>query len=347
MPSISRRDLVAAAAAATLAASAALPLWAQSQPRVEFLYSPFADYAPFFVAEELGYFDAFGVNVTLSPKVDTAETIQMLASGNIEAGGATWGASLFNALDRGATVAIIATLARMPETVPSPSPLMVSQAAWDAGIRSVEDLRGKRVGIPGPGGFGIYSVAKALEKGGLSVEDVEAVFLPPPATAAAFANGALEAGWSIEPFASALETQGLGRRLVEDHTFGTELGFIAFNQDFVAANEDAVVRFMAGYLKAARLLDNGGWEDDAIIDIVAKYTGTERDTLRGIPYTVRSDDGAIDMDSVREQEAFFRAILKRAPDYPARFVRFETGSHGTPIRMSDWRGILNWMADAR
>ena len=190
---------------------------------------------------------------------------------------------------------------------PSPSPLMVSQAAWDAGIRSVEDLRGKRVGIPGPGGFGIYSVAKALEKGGLSVEDVEAVFLPPPATAAAFANGALEAGWSIEPFASALETQGLGRRLVEDHTFGTELGFIAFNQDFVAANEDAVVRFMAGYLKAARLLDNGGWEDDAIIDIVAKYTGTERDTLRGIPYTVRSDDGAIDMDSVREQEAFFRA----------------------------------------
>ena len=50
---------------------------------------------------------------------------------------------------------------------------------------------------------------------------------------------------------------------------------------------------------------------------------------------------------VAKQEAFFRSILKRAPGYPARFVRFETGSHGTPIRMSDWRGILNWMADAR
>lgn len=47
-----------------------------------------------------------------------------------------------------------------------------------------------------------------------------------------------------------------------------------------------------------------------------------------------------------KQEAFFRAILKRAPDYPARFVRFETGSHGTPIRMSDWRATLNWMAAA-
>lgn len=50
---------------------------------------------------------------------------------------------------------------------------------------------------------------------------------------------------------------------------------------------------------------------------------------------------------VTTQEAFFRAILKRAPDYPARFVRFETGTHGTPIRMADWREILNWMDDAR
>lgn len=305
MSSISRRDLMAAAAA-TLAASFASPGWTQNMPKVEFLYSPYADYAPFFIAKDKKFFDEFGVDVTLSPKGDTAETIQMLASGNIEAGGATWGASLFNALDRGATVAIIATMAKMPQTTPSPSPFMVSQVAWDAGTRNVADLRGKRVGIPGPGGFGMFSVAKALEKGGLTVDDVEAVFLPPPATAAAFANGALEAAWSIEPFAGQLEKEGLGRRLVEDHTLGTELGMIAFNQDFVTQNEDAVVRFMAGFLKAARLLDNGGWNDDEILAIVAKYTGTPPESLRGIPYTVRSEDGAIDIASVREQEAFFR-----------------------------------------
>ncbi|WP_163849146.1 ABC transporter substrate-binding protein [Pseudooceanicola aestuarii] len=301
-----RRTFLAAAATAALTTGLPMQAWGQDMPEIEFLYSPFADYAPFFVAKDLGFFDEFGADVTLSPKGNTAETIQMLASGNIEAGAATWGASLFNALDRGATVSIIATLARMPDTVPSPSPFMVSQQAWDAGIQSVEDLKGKRVGIPGPGGFGMYSVAKALEKGGLSVADVEAVFLPPPATAAAFANGALEAGWSIEPFAHQLEAQGLGRRLVDDHTFGTELGFIAFNQDFVRDHEDAVVRFMAGYLKGARLLDNGGWEDDSIVEIVAKYTGTDPETLRGIPYTIRSEDGAIDMTSVRAQEEFFR-----------------------------------------
>jgi pimeloyl-ACP methyl ester carboxylesterase len=50
---------------------------------------------------------------------------------------------------------------------------------------------------------------------------------------------------------------------------------------------------------------------------------------------------------VERQEAFFRTILARAPEYPVRFVRFETGSHGTPIRMSDWRATLNWMMQVR
>ncbi|XHB99040.1 alpha/beta hydrolase [Nitratireductor sp. ac15] len=46
---------------------------------------------------------------------------------------------------------------------------------------------------------------------------------------------------------------------------------------------------------------------------------------------------------VERQEAFFRKILSSAKGYPARFVRFETGTHGTPIRMTDWRETLNWM----
>jgi len=46
---------------------------------------------------------------------------------------------------------------------------------------------------------------------------------------------------------------------------------------------------------------------------------------------------------VASQEAFFRSIRSKSKAYPTRFVRFETGTHGTPIRMTDWRGTLNWM----
>ncbi|BCJ89603.1 phospholipase [Terrihabitans soli] len=53
--------------------------------------------------------------------------------------------------------------------------------------------------------------------------------------------------------------------------------------------------------------------------------------------------GADTVVSVIKQEQFFRSLPGKSPGYPTRFVRFETGSHGTPIRMTDWRAEINWM----
>lgn len=41
------------------------------------------------------------------------------------------------------------------------------------------------------------------------------------------------------------------------------------------------------------------------------------------------------------QEALFEKLYKGG--YPTRFTLFETGNHGTPIRMTDWRRVLNWI----
>ncbi|MCU0832777.1 MAG: alpha/beta hydrolase [Rhizobiaceae bacterium] len=51
-----------------------------------------------------------------------------------------------------------------------------------------------------------------------------------------------------------------------------------------------------------------------------------------------SDDSVF---AIAKVEEFHRQLA--AGGYPARMVRFETGSHGTPIRMTDWRQVLNWM----
>ncbi len=48
--------------------------------------------------------------------------------------------------------------------------------------------------------------------------------------------------------------------------------------------------------------------------------------------------------SFDRQLAFFQAVRKQAPGYPIRFVGFDDGNHGTPIRMVDWRDTLNWIA---
>lgn len=47
-------------------------------------------------------------------------------------------------------------------------------------------------------------------------------------------------------------------------------------------------------------------------------------------------------DYVR-QEGFVEAVRVRRPGYPIRFVGFDGGNHGTPIRMIDWRETLDWV----
>ncbi|GGD25240.1 alpha/beta hydrolase family protein [Aureimonas glaciei] len=42
-----------------------------------------------------------------------------------------------------------------------------------------------------------------------------------------------------------------------------------------------------------------------------------------------------------DAKAVYTAL--RSGGYPVRFVSFETGNHGTPIRMIDWRDSLNWV----
>ena len=51
-----------------------------------------------------------------------------------------------------------------------------------------------------------------------------------------------------------------------------------------------------------------------------------------------------DSDSVyaaNDQIAVFRKLRKAG--VPVQFVLFQTGGHGTPVRMTDWRETLNWL----
>jgi len=46
-------------------------------------------------------------------------------------------------------------------------------------------------------------------------------------------------------------------------------------------------------------------------------------------------------------ELFLKTIKKASADYPIRFRLFVSGKHGTPMRMTDWRQVLNWMLEIR
>lgn len=274
-------------------------------PEMSFMYSPYADYAPFFVAQEKGYFDEAGLEIEMLAKGGSSgETFQHVSTGNVTAGGASWAAGLFNATAAGASLAIVGSVSKVPESGPNPAPLMVST---QSGIDEPGDLRGKKIGTTGETGFGYYSISKALDSIGLTLDDVETVNLGAGDIIPALANGSVDASWTIEPISTAVESEGIGRELLDvDYHAGTELGMIIFNAEFTEEHPDAVVAFLTAYLKAAHELADGGWEDAEIQEIIAEYTNLPVETLTSLALSDVDLTGAIDWENVREQEDFFR-----------------------------------------
>ncbi|SHF18413.1 hypothetical protein SAMN02745157_1842 [Kaistia soli DSM 19436] len=65
---------------------------------------------------------------------------------------------------------------------------------------------------------------------------------------------------------------------------------------------------------------------------------------RGRPIPLYFGHGSDDnVFAWQDQAGFFEQIRNAVPGYPSKFVLFQTGSHGTPIRMTDWRATINWM----
>ncbi len=84
----------------------------------------------------------------------------------------------------------------------------------DSAIRSVADLKGKKVAL-NKGSNVHFLLVKALEKHGLKYTDIQPIFLPPADARAAFERGSVDA-WAIwDPFLAAVEKQS-GARVLAD-----------------------------------------------------------------------------------------------------------------------------------
>jgi sulfonate transport system substrate-binding protein len=101
----------------------------------------------------------------------------------------------------------------------------------NSAIRSIADLRGKRVGFT-KGSSAHNIVVRTLEKAGLTYADITPVYLTPPDAGPAFANGSIDA-WSIwDPYFAIGETKQNGRILVNASEITKSNSFYIANRDF-------------------------------------------------------------------------------------------------------------------
>ena len=110
----------------------------------------------------------------------------------------------------------------------------------DSPIRSIAELKGKRVGFT-KGSSAHNIVVQTLEKAGLTYADITPVYLTPPDAGPAFANGSIEAWASWDPYFAIGETRQNGRILINAREVTKTNSFYIANRDF-AKNHGAILQ---------------------------------------------------------------------------------------------------------
>ena len=123
-------------------------------------------------------------------------------------------------------------------TVPRPR-LEAIIVPKDSGIKTVADLKGKRVAY-NKGSNVQYFLVKLLEKHGLKYGDVQSIFLPPPDARAAFQKGAVDAWIIWDPFFAAAQKTLDARLLADASGVVNNRGYYFTSRDFATKNTDVL-----------------------------------------------------------------------------------------------------------
>ncbi|RFU62174.1 sulfonate ABC transporter substrate-binding protein [Peribacillus glennii] len=109
----------------------------------------------------------------------------------------------------------------------------------DSGIKSLEDLRGKKIGFA-KGSSSHYLLVKALKKAGISYKDIKPSFLQPGDARVAFEKGNIDAWVVWDPFTADTQINSKARMLVNGEGLTTDRDFFLANIEFERNHSEAV-----------------------------------------------------------------------------------------------------------
>src|SRR5687768_14859518 len=271
--------------------------------------------ATIFLAHARGYFEQEGLAVELVNFASANDMVPALATGQVEVGATAPIAAFFNAYLGGVEIKSVAERASNLPGHGSSALIARNDLADNGRFRPFADLKGLQVGMTPPlwGGGTAPPLMVALERGGLSQDDITGVALPSPEMDIALRNGAVDAVLTVEPYISRAVSGGYGVRWqgVDEFYTGHMLGAFAYAPNFAAQQPDAARAFMVAYVRAAREYNTilrAGDRKDELFDILAEYsTLKDRRVIEQVVLPGVKPDPYIDRESVaRDLDAYLK-----------------------------------------
>lgn len=251
-------------------------------------------YLPLFCADHLEYFKEFNVDANLVPFESSPAMMAAFLGGDID-------------IVPVATATALATQTRDPgrfqvfaissETKSHYLTSIVTLPPAQSGIESIDDLKGKTVGIfPGPAAATLFGLV--FKKFGLSPEsDLDIRALGPPLHVQALQSGQVDALATYEPYATQAVLRFGAVKLVpaavETHVLSpTQGGSWLISTELVEQNPKAAQAVVAAIEKGIDFISGSAVE---LPEIIAAYTPVEQDVAREIPIVTYAKLGQIDL----------------------------------------------------
>ncbi|HEY7525151.1 MAG TPA: ABC transporter substrate-binding protein [Candidatus Limnocylindrales bacterium] len=273
-------------------------------------YIPSVQFAPFYLAQQAGYYRAEGLEVSFQNKIDP-DLVALVGTGAVDVGIAD-GTSVIPAVSQGIPIRYLAT-------VYGTNPSIVF-ARESSGIAGPADLAGRTIGIPGRYGSSWIVLQAILGVADLTVDDVEIVEYPDFGQGVAVREGAVDAATGFannEPVALELGGENAVVIHVESAIALPGPGLIS-GTSTVEAKHDALAGFVRATLRAMNeIVDESDRGLDAAIAAVPEL-GQDRAAQSAIlratievwtgPLTGSRGLGAIDRDGWADSIEYMKTL---------------------------------------
>lgn len=185
-----------------IAAANVRPAFA-SPERVRYLFpapSSLPAFIPFHVARKRGYFNMNSIELEIRTVSGAVEVAKQVAVGNADVGGAL-GETTMIVRPNGLAVRGVALLGQHP--------LFQIVTRKAANIKTLTDLRGKKLGVIGYQDTGYYALLAVLAANGLNRSDVQILSVGPAGTTQLMIEQSLDGVVAIIEWADAIESAGI------------------------------------------------------------------------------------------------------------------------------------------
>jgi NitT/TauT family transport system substrate-binding protein len=277
--SVVRRTALAAFGSVGAAAFVRRTAFAQTAP-LKIGLLPIFDVAPFYAAQQQGYFAAEGVKVEAQVVRGGAAGLAALASGSIDVL-YTNPPSAVLAISRGIDLRLILQGIALPRTPPDPGALVRRK---DDNLRTGKDLEGKVVAVNGIRDLAWMFVTAWIKKTGGDPEKVQMLELGMAAQAEALKAKRVDAAMLLEPFMTA----ALGDPAIEildwtmSKTYADGPGaFYVVTPQFGAQHLAEIRAFVSAYKRGADWV-NANFGKEPVFSLIASFSGTPLDLVRRI-----------------------------------------------------------------